>query len=142
VIALPAEAHEALAVGWATVDLERAVVELSHLLAPDATFGSAPASVILGARCLVGPAAVGSGLRIVLLEPDTEGRLAATLARAGEGWAATWARDGTTATDARSKTGPRLSVARPGPLGDERLRLGGPPAGPHRLFIEAVPSPP
>jgi hypothetical protein len=142
VIALPAEAQGALAVGWATVELERAADELSHLLAPDATFEAARGSVILGARCLVGLAADGPGLRIVLLEPDTEGRLAATLARAGEGWAARWARHEATGTDARSGTGPRLSVARPGPLGDERLLLGGPFAGSHRLFTEAVPSPP
>ena len=30
------------------------------------------------------------GPAIVLLEPSTEGRLAATLARHGEGWCATW----------------------------------------------------
>ena len=140
-IGLPAEADGALAVGWATVELERAAGELSHLLAPGATFGVAPASVILGARCLVGPAADGSGLRIVLLEPDTEGRLAATLARAGEGWAATWTRDEAAVTGPGTGA-PRRSAARPGPFGDERLLLGGPLAGPHRLFIEAVPSPP
>jgi hypothetical protein len=141
VIALPAEAHGALAVGWATIEHERAARELAHLLGPGATFEGAPSSVILGARCLVGPAADSLGLRIVLLEPDTEGRLAATLARAGEGWAAMWTVDEAVAT--RPGTGvPRRSAARPGPFGDERLLLGGPVAGPHRLFIEAVPSPP
>ena len=139
-IALPAEKHSALAVGWATVELERAARDLSHLLAPGATFEVAPSSVILGARCLVGQAAE-DGLRIVLLEPGTEGRLAATLARAGEGWAATWTRDQAVATAPRTEAA-RLSAARPGPFGDERLLLGGSIPGPHRLFIEAVPSPP
>ena len=115
-IDLPAEVGGAVAVGWATVELERAVGELTHLLAPGATFEAAPSSVILGARCLVGPAAE-DGLRIVLLEPETEGRLAATLARAGEGWAATWARDGAVATGPRTGAA-GLSAARPGPFGD------------------------
>ncbi len=137
-IELPAEVDGALAVGWATVELDRAAAELGHLLVPGSRFVEAPSSGILGARCRIGTAAAGSpGLRIVLLEPDTEGRLAAALARAGEGWRATWILD--------PGDGPRprqVSVARPGPLGTERLLLGGPLAGPHRLFVEAVPSPP
>lgn len=143
--ALPEEADGSLAIGWATVDVDRAASELADLLEPGARFGDAPASVLLGARCRVGPAAGDTGLRIVLLEPDTEGRLAATLARAGEGWAATWTR---TAEPAPSAPGAPLtgsaavSAARPGPLGRERLLLGGSLAGPHRLVVEAVPSPP
>ena len=53
----------------------------------------APDCVHLGARCRVGRLADrprdGATL-VVLLEPSTEGRLAATLARHGEGWCATW----------------------------------------------------
>ncbi len=135
--AVPAEADGALAVGWATVELDRAARELAHLLASGATFVEAPSSDILGARCRIGSAAQTPGLRIVLLEPETEGRLAATLARTGEGWRATWILD--------PDAGPRprhVSGARPGPLGRERLLLGGPVAGPYRLLVEAVPSPP
>jgi hypothetical protein len=147
-IAIPTEASGAVAIGWATVELERAAWELSHLLAPGSTFQDAPASLILGARCRVGQVVDDLGLRIVLLEPDSEGRLAATLARSGEGWAATWAVDPAPGTRVGAPAaGPRraragLSTARPGPLGDERLVLGGPLTGPHRLLVEAVPSPP
>ena len=147
-IAVPAEARGAVAIGWATVELERAAGELSHLLSPGSTFLEAPSSVILGARCRVGLAADDPCLRILLLEPETEGRLAATLARSGEGWAATWAADpaagGRVGAPAAGQRGARatLSTVRPGPLGVERLVLGGPLTGPHRLVVEAVPSPP
>jgi hypothetical protein len=123
-----------LAVGWATVELDRAARELSHLLAAGAGFSPAASSVILGARSRSGPAAK-AGLWIALLEPETEGRLAGTLARSGEGWAASWVLAGPTATQ-------RRSAERPGPFGSERLVLGGPFAGPHRFVVEAVPSPP
>jgi hypothetical protein len=136
-IGLPAEADGALAIGWATVELDRAAVELAQLLAPGTTFEEAPSSVILGARCRISSVAGTPGLRVVLLEPDTEGRLAAALARAGEGWRATWVAD----PGARPRPG-QSSGARPGPLGTERLLLGAPLAGPYRLFVEAVPSPP
>jgi hypothetical protein len=137
VIAVPAEADGALAVGWATVELERAAEELADLLVPGATFVEAPSSEILGARCRIGAAAQPAGLRIILLEPEMEGRVAAALARAGEGWRATWVVD--PGVDLRPR---QVSGARPGPLGGERLLLGGPIAGPYRLFVEAVPSPP
>jgi hypothetical protein len=133
-IALPEEADGALAVGWATVELDRAALELSHLLATGAAFAPADASVILGASCRSAPAAK-AGLWIALLEPDTEGRLAGTLARNGEGWVATWVLPG-------AMGGPALSAARPGPFGPERLVLGEPFAVPDRLVVEAVPSPP
>ena len=135
-IALPEVAPRVLAVGWATVELDRAAEELAHLLAPGAGFGAAASSVLLGARCRSAPAA-DAGLWIALLEPDTEGRLAASLARSGEGWVATWVLAEPTGTDSAA-----LSAARPGPFGPERLRLGGGLAGPHRLVVEVVPSPP
>jgi hypothetical protein len=143
VIALPGGAQGAVAVGWATVELDRAAAELSHLIAVGAGFSPAPSSPILGARCRSAPAAE-AGLWIALLEPDTEGRLAGTLARSGEGWAATWvlteATEAAAATEATSSQ--TLSAARPGPFGIERLVLGGPLTGPHRIVLEAVPSPP
>jgi hypothetical protein len=133
-IVLPEAADGALAVGWATVELDRAARELSHLLAAGTGFGPAASSVILGARCRSG-AAAAAGLWIALLEPDTEGRLAGTLARSGEGWAASWVLAGASGAQ-------RLSAARPGPFGPERLVLGGPISGPHRFVVEAVPSAP
>jgi len=69
-------------VGWSTVESERAARELG-LDALDA-----PPDVALGASCRLadGP----DGLVLVLLEPVTEGRLARSLARLGEGPVVTW----------------------------------------------------
>ena len=119
-----------MAVGWATVELERASAEHAGALRPGGTFRPAPDSELLGARCLVGDlAADGEARWLVLMEPSTEGRLSETLARHGEGWVATWE-----ATDppppAHAWSGPR-----PGPLGLERLRRGDPPGGPHHLVV-------
>ena len=139
-ITLPQVGDDVLAVGWATVELDRAARELSHLLAVGARFEEAAPSVILGARCRSGPAAAGSRLWVALLEPASEGRLAGTLARDGEGWAVTWLR--VAAPGLRvAAPGPR-SALRPGPFGPERLLADGRAAGPRRLALEAVPSPP
>ena len=135
---LPDDAAGTLAVGWATVELDRAARELADLLGPGSAFHDAPSSEALGARCRVGTDAAEGGVRIVLLEPETEGRLSATLARHGEGWVATWV----AATDASSSPVAQLSGARPGPFGLERLVLCGPVSGPHRFVVEAVPSRP
>ena len=123
-----------VAVGWATVELDRAGQELAGLLVADTSFVDGPASEILGARTRLGRLRIADGrdIWLALLEPHTEGRLAATLARTGEGWAATWA----------PPMGPRphvrLSAVRPGPFGPERLLLGDRPAGPHRLVVEVA----
>jgi hypothetical protein len=116
--------------GWATVELDRAAGELAGLLEGGATFADARRSALLGARCRVGRARADEGRArwIVLLEPDTEGRVAAFLARAGEGWAATW--------DADDRPGRGGGVV--GPLGDERLADRSPPAGPFRLRLAAA----
>ena len=155
---VPADPSVAEAVGWATVDLDRAAAELAPLLAAGSDFRAAPGSVHLGARCRIGPMAGDTGANaallpvaargaprarfIVLLEPSTEGRLAATLARHGESWCATWVL-GRTATATSAGAGPgggaeRRSASRSGPLGPERLVLGGPIAGPHRLLVTAA----
>lgn len=124
--------------GWATVDLERAASELADSLANGAAFHEAARSALLGARCLVGRAgAADPGMDedrhdwIVLLEPDTEGRLAGYLARFGEGWAATWALP----EDAAGRLGTGLA---PGPLGLERLAEGAAVGGPFRLLLSAA----
>lgn len=136
-IRLPGDADGVVAVGWATVELDRAVRELAHLLPSGARFETAAPSVLLGARCR-SARATEAGLWIVLLEPETEGRLAGRLARSGEGWAATWVLAGTTGTGG----GQALSAPRPGPFGAERLVVGGPRIAHHRLVVEAVPSAP
>jgi hypothetical protein len=125
-----------LAVGWATVELDRAAIELAPLVAPGERFEPAPDCEILGARCRVaraGDAASAGAPLVILLEPTTEGRLAATLARHGEGWWVTWEPD----EDRHDDAEPR-SVALPGPIGPERLRDGGSVFGPHRLLVRAA----
>ena len=117
--------------GWATVDLDRAATEQAHLLDPDGAFEDAPRSDWLGARCRIGRVAFPAsfdGAWLVLLEPDTEGRLAGFLARNGEGWAVTW-----TAADAAEAGDP----GRSGPLGPESLERAS-TGGPFRLIVTAA----
>ena len=111
-----------IATGWATVDLDRAVGERAGDLAPGVDFEPAPRSAALGARCVRGAAAHSDGW-IVLLEPDTEGRLTGFLARHGEGWAATW------------HAGEPGAGATAGPVGRESIEPGGPREGPFRLVV-------
>ena len=119
-----------IAVGWATVELERASAEHAGSLRPGTGFRPGPDSELVGARCLLGDlAADREGRWLVLLEPSTEGRLSETLARHGEGWVATWE-----AADI-PPAAHDWSVVRPGPLGPERLRRGDPPGGPHHLVV-------
>ena len=125
------------AIGWATVDAERAAAELRRVLAlPLVDPVALPAEGPLGARCLrlerddEGPA-------LVLLEPTTEGRLAAALARRGEGVAVAWVAPGLDDTRllARANLGGLvLSAVGRGPFGTERLVLGGPAWGPHLVL--------
>ena len=125
-----------LAVGWATVELERAERELGAAF--DLDFVDAPGSVHLGCACRRSVATV-DGVHVVLLEPTTEGRLAVPLARHGEGLAAAWIRDDPTrATTGRSTTTRSTSAARPGPFGSERLVLGGAVSGPRHLLVRGT----
>ena len=98
-------------------------------------FEAAPRDDHLGARAAVHRPGAASGEPIeVLLEPDTEGRLAASLARHGEGFAAIWFGRGRV-TLARSADG--FGPLAGGPLGRARLLLGGPPWGLSVLLLEA-----
>jgi hypothetical protein len=79
------EAPRLLAVGWATVDLERTLEDLGVT-----EVGPITDEPLLGARAQridTGPSAV------LVLEPTTEGRLAAALARRGEGICALYLAD-------------------------------------------------
>jgi hypothetical protein len=132
-----------LALGWATVELDRAAEELASLLVPGGTFRRTQASIHLGAYAWIGSVEPGrlppdapATDRVVLLEPSTEGRLAVTLARLGEGWCATWVAAATVGPSAPGDAAPPRTLLRPGPLGDERLLLDGPVWGPHRLVVE------
>jgi hypothetical protein len=114
-----------IAVGWATVDTERAVAELRE----HGPFEAAADEAILGARCAVGRR--DAAVRLAILEPNTEGRLAATLARHDEGPAVLWIADAGTLPRHL-----RLSTPADGPFGRERLVLGGPLGGRHLLVVE------
>lgn len=123
---------------WATVDLERSVAALgatgtTHL----------PDDPHLGARvALVRPA---GETPIAILEPSTEARLAAWLARHGEGPAGRYvalapadvAGLGGVATGVTAGAG--LSRPADGPFGRSRLVLGGPPGAPFVVLVERRP---
>lgn len=126
---------EPLAVGWATVELDRAEREVAESLGGGVRFRPAVGSLLLGASCRVAVPRVRSEPWVVLLEPSTEGRVAASLARHGEGWLAVWFE---AAALELADAGALLSGPRPGPLGLERLVLGDAVAGPHRLVVEAA----
>jgi hypothetical protein len=123
-----------VAIGWATVELERAAAELAEALdlgSGEEAFRAAPRSVALGCSCRVAPRVLPEGGSLVVLEPDTEGRLAGALARLGEGPAVAWLTpdEPATAPDALRAAGFRISAERDGPLGPERLVVGGPVDG-------------
>ena len=125
--------HRPIAVGWATVELDRAAAELAAELGFEAAaFLPAADSVVLGARCRVAYGVLPGGAPLAILEPRTEGLLAAALARHDEGPVVTWARS------AQPPSGRHLTL-RPGPFGPERLEPGGPTHGPFLLLIEGEP---
>lgn len=130
----------AIAVGWATVDLERAVADVAPALGlvPEA-FVPAASTSALGARCLVRADGLGAGLALALLEPETEGRLAATLARHDEGPAVVWfaVTDPEVVGETLGASGVPLGDAAPGPFGPERILGGAFTAVPHRLIVQA-----
>jgi hypothetical protein len=132
----PGDHREVVAIGWATVDFERTAGELGG------AWQAAPAERLLGGRAWIrlGLAGPNDGdVGIILLEPSTEGRLAAALARQGEGPVAVYRRPAADpGTDRRTRAGD-------GPLGRQQLELDGPVAGPFRLTLveaERVPSEP
>ena len=131
--ALPGRAAAArpVAIGWATVESERAVRELGDAFGAGlGAFVDAPDDGILGARCRIaagGPAGV-----IAVLEPATEGRLAETLARLGEGPAVVW-------FVLEAAPNDRASTPADGPFGPERLVARSARAGRHVLLLEDEP---
>ena len=127
----PDRATALVAVGWATVELERAVPQLAAALGVDpAIFVAAAESVALGARGLIATGILDGGLSLVAIEPSTEGRTAAALARWDEGPVVAW-------YAATSEDGPAADRHwHDGPVGPERLVTGDPLTGPHRLLVE------
>jgi hypothetical protein len=133
--------------GWCTVELERAESELDPWLGPRPLSPSPGIEVDrdgllvdehLGARALLREGAGLPGDWMVLLEPSTEGRTAASLARDGEGPCAMYLRPtvGLDAwLDAAREGGVTASARRDGPFGAQVL-LAGSPAGPHVIVTE------
>lgn len=133
-IAPQLDGHPIVALGWATVDLDAVRARIED----DAGFGAFEAAARdehLGARTIIHRPGPASGEPMeVLLEPDTEGRIAASLARHGEGFAAIWfgPRPG---SDRERPEG--FGPLADGPLGPERLLRGGPPWGLSVLLLES-----
>ena len=74
------------AIGWATVELDRAEAELAEWLAADGATGDGRCRAAARREGAAAAHATGCpGGTLVLLEPTTEGRLAASLVRDGEG---------------------------------------------------------
>lgn len=116
-------------VGWATVELDRVERQLvgcaTGLTPPTMPDLEEP---LLGARArLIG--------EVVLLEPSTEGPLAAALARHGEGPLALYLVAASEAVERVRAAGFQLSTAATGPLGEERRVLVGPRDGPFLLLV-------
>jgi len=118
-------------IGWATVELDRAAGDLAGL----ASFEPAPRDANLGAMTRRARPVDGTGPALLLLEPDTEGLLAAALARFGEGVLAAYL--GPLERGDVDDT-PRLGPPRPGPLGHARLVIGRARWGPNVLVLAGV----
>jgi hypothetical protein len=134
-VARPARPIAFAAVGFATVDTERAATERGWRLrgaAPDRILGA-------DATIVIDPA------RVLLLEPHTEGRVAASLARWGEGPAALYLVPSGSlevAREAIRARGGRVTTMSSGPFGRQFAILGPRIWGPHIVLVEsdAVPA--
>jgi hypothetical protein len=125
-----------IAVGWATVELDRAGDELAGALgtAPS-SFAPAAGSEALGAHARIAPGALDGRAALVLLEPSTEGRLAARLARHGEGPVAVWYEAVAMGDPTTSGVAP-LEPPSSGPFGPERaVRAPAGDTGPYRFIV-------
>lgn len=111
--------------GYATVELDRAEVELVDALGSsgDDVTTDLPDDAALGARCRL--LAFADGSEIVLLEPATEGRLAAALARFGEGVAVLYLIADRAAMMRFEEAGIVLGTELVGPFGPQRLVADG-----------------
>jgi hypothetical protein len=136
-------------VAWATVELDRAEADLEGWLAPVGGPAAAAGPAVevpgatephLGARTRVRAAPELPGEVLVLSEPMTEGRLAASLARDGEGPCALYLvpHEGLDAwIRAARARGATLAGPAAGPFGPSVLLAGGAAAGPHVILVES-----
>ena len=138
------------ALGWATVDADRATAAIRS--DADFSFTTLPDDEHLGARVR---GSLDQRPATLVLEPATEGRLAASLVRGGEGPAALYllagagglerlAAAGWAAREVAVGAGVAAGAAaiRPGPLGPALLLPGGAAWGPHLLVVAAAPTAP
>lgn len=119
--------------GWATVELDRAAVEVAATLRDrhgltHPRVEDAPPDGLLGARCRL--LRYPEDRDTLLLEPSTEGRLAAALVRHGEGSVALYLLADAAASARARHAGFRLTAPGAGPFGSQRLVLEGPRWGP------------
>jgi hypothetical protein len=134
-VTVPSHANgidDVIAIGWATVDRERFLADLGS----DAN-EELPRDPHLGAFA-IRHGTTGSGPQVLVLEPDTEGRLVATLVRNAEGPAAIYfaAHGGLDAFVADAhRRGTPVSSVEPGPFGPSVVLLGGPTWGPHLIVV-------
>ena len=140
--AVPGPGAIELAAIWATVDLERTLRDLGEETRD--ALGDAASDAHLGALVVLLPARPGHPA-LAIAEPATEGRLAATLARHGEGLVGRYlaVTDGLDQARARARgAGVAVSRVEIGPFGPSVLVLIGPVTGPHLILCEpaAVPS--
>ncbi len=126
------------ALGWATVELDRAEAELDPWLGPVAAGERERLDPLLGARVRLRAGAGLPGAWTALAEPSTEGRTAASLARDGEGPFALYLRPagGIDAWLARDGTDAGAGLT-DGPFGRELLFRGG-LTGPHVLITDGL----
>jgi hypothetical protein len=131
-------------IGWATVDADRAEGDLDPWLGPREP-GATGDDPDLGARARLRGAGSLPGDRIVILEPSTEGRAAASLARDGEGPCAVYLRAPASIeawiAQAAERGARTRGAPRPGPFGRQVALSGPPPAGPHIIVVERVAPP-
>ena len=137
-------------VGWATVELERSAGELDAAFhragMPKPAWEPGTRDELLGASVWLSREwwptwGQDEAPAIVILEPDTEGRLAAALARSGEGVAAIYLAPRLVDAGAPAETPRPIDLARvgrpaAGPLGSGRLLLARPTWGPHVIVLD------
>ncbi len=132
---------QVVGIGWATVEMDRAATELGT--AASHGFETAEPDTLLGATARIGRGR-SKGPFAILLEPFTEGRLAAFLARHGEGPAVLYLAPGAGALESLvgglAAAGIRTRAGA-GPLGPAALVMGRSADEP-QLVLVAVPSEP
>jgi len=135
---------ERIVPGRATVELDRAEADLRAATgrADGARVEPASPDVTLGATCRF--VRLPANRCLVLLEPATEGRLAAALARHGEGNVALYLVTQPDGVERVRGAGFALSTSANGPFGAQRLILTGPRDGPFLLLagLDRQPSTP